>query len=270
MKNRFFQGAWLGFVVLLLYLPVLLLAVYSFTDAEMIGQRGHFSLHNYQTLFTLPSMRSMIGGTLILALVVAFLSTVIGTMGAVGSFYGSKRTRTIFDMVNQIPVINADVVTGFSICVLLIVFLRLDRETYLPLLIGQCTLCAPFVYLQIMPRLKMIDPNLYEAALDLGCTPVTAFVRVILRELVPGMISGFVTAITLSLDDYFITIYTKPAVFDTISTYTVNATKGSQTTVKTALWALSTLILAVVVVLVAMMNRMPERQSVKRKDIRRK
>ena len=257
MKNRFFQGAWLGFVLLLLYLPVLILAVYSFTNARMIGQQMHFSLVNYITLFTLPELRDMIIGTVVLAFVVATLSTALGTAGAIGAFYSRRGVRTAFDIVNQIPVINADVVTGFSICILLIVFLHMDRDTYLPLVIGQCALCAPFVYLQILPRLKTMDPFLYEAALDLGCTPGRAFVQVILRELIPGMVSGFVTAVTLSLDDYFITTYTKPAVFDTISTYTVNATKGSQVTVKTALWALSTVIFVVVIVAVGIMNRIP-------------
>ncbi len=257
MKSRFLQGAWLGFVLLLLYLPVLLLAVYSFTDARMIGERASFSTQNYETLLNHPDMRGMIVGTFVLAIVVGVLSTILGTAGAIGAFYSRVGTRAGLELVNRIPVINADVVTGFSICVLLIVFFHMDRETFVPLIIGQCTLCAPFVYLQILPRLKMMDASLYEAALDLGCTPAKAFVRVILRELVPGMVSGFVTAVTLSLDDYFITTYTKPAVFDTISTYTVNATKGSQTTVKTALWALSTVIFVVVVVGVMFINRMP-------------
>ncbi len=257
MKNRFFQGAWLGFVLLLLYLPVLLLAIYSFTDARMIGEKAVFSLQNYQTLLNHPDIRGMITGTFLLAGIVGVLSTILGTAGAIGAFYSRIGTRTGIELVNRIPVINADVVTGFSICVLLIVFFHMDRETFIPLIIGQCTLCAPFVYLQIMPRLQTMDASLYEAALDLGCTPAKAFVRVILRELIPGMISGFVTAVTLSLDDYFITTYTKPAVFDTISTYTVNATKGSQTTVKTALWALSTVIFVVVILGVMFLNRMP-------------
>ncbi len=258
MKSRYFQGAWIGGVVLLLYLPVFMLAVYSFTDAQMIGQNASFSLHNYRTLFSYPQIREMMLGTFLLALVVALLSTILGTVGAIGAFYSRTGVRAGFDIVNQIPVINADVVTGFSVCILLIVFLHLDRDTYLPLVIGQCTLCAPFVYLQILPRLKTMDPNLYEAALDLGCTPAKAFMHVIIRELIPGMVSGFVTAVTLSLDDYFITTYTKPAVFDTISTYTVNATKGSQTTTRTALWALSTLIFVVVAVCVVLLNRLPQ------------
>ncbi len=255
-RSKLLQGAWLGFILLLLYLPILILAFYSFTTAHMIGQKAEFSLHNYVTLLTLPAIRRMIIGTVLLAFAVAVLSTLIGTAGAIGSFYSGFRVRTGFDIFNQIPVINADVVTGFSICVLLIVFLGMDRDTYLPLIIGQCTLCVPFVYLQVLPRLKTMDERLYEAALDLGCTPSQAFFKVIVRELIPGMISGFMTAITLSLDDYFITTYTKPAVFDTISTYTVNATKGSQVTIRTALWALSTVIFVVVLAGVFIMNRL--------------
>ncbi len=256
MKKRLLQGAWLGFILLLMYLPILILAFFSFTTAELIGQPAGFSLHNYITLFTLPSIRNMIIGTILLALVVAILSTLLGTAGAIGSFFSGRKVNAGLRFFNQIPIINADVVTGFSVCVLLIVFLGMDRDTYLPLIIGQCTLCAPFVFLQVYPRLKLMDSSLYEAALDLGCTPSQAFWRVIVRELIPGMISGFMTAVTLSLDDYFITTYTKPAVFDTISTYTVNATKGSQVTIKTALWALSTVIFIVVLVAVTVMNRM--------------
>ena len=99
-----------------------------------------------------------------------------------------------------------------------------------------------------------MDPSLYEAALDLGCTPVKALLKVVFPELIPGVISGFMTSVTLTLDDYFITTYTKPAVFDTISTYVVNATKGSQTEIKTALWALSTVIFLIVILAVVVMN----------------
>jgi len=237
-----------------LYLPILFLAVYSFTESTMIGAIRGFSLKNYITLFTTPELLHMIGGTFILALVVSVISTVLGTLGAIGAFYSRPRIRAVLEFANQIPVVNADVVTGFSMCILLIIFLGIDKDTYLPLVIGQTALCTPFVYLSVMPRLKQMDPFIYEAALDLGCTPSQALRKVVLRELVPGMLSGFMTAVTLSLDDYFITTYTKPAVFDTISTYVVNATKGAQTSIKTALWALSTVIFLVVVAAVVLMN----------------
>lgn len=255
MVKRILQGTWLGLVLLFIYLPILLLAVYSFTDSRNIGESLHFSLHNYRTLFSLPEVKEMIIGTFLLALVVGVLSTILGTMGAIGAFYSTKKVKSTLHILNQIPVVNADVVTGFSICILLVVFFKVNRDTYLPLIIGQCTLCAPFVYLQILPRLNTMDPHLFEAAMDLGASPLQAMVSVVLRELIPGMVGGFITAITLSLDDYFITTYTKPAVFDTISTYTVNATKGSQTTVRTALWALSTIIFLAVVILSFAANR---------------
>ena len=136
----------------------------------------------------------------------------------------------------------------------MIVFFGISKETFIPLIVGQVSLCTPFVYLSVLPRLKQMDPHLYEAALDLGCTGKQALFKVTIPQIIPGILSGFMTAITLSLDDYFITTYTKPATFDTISTYVVNATRGSQTDIKTALWALSTLIFVVVVASVVGMN----------------
>ena len=252
--KKLLQHLWILLILLFMYLPIVLLSGYSFTDAAMIGQFKGFSLHNYVTLFTEPELVSMMLGTLFLALGVAVLSTLLGTFGAIGSFYAHKGIRTMVELANEIPVVNADVVTGFSVCILLIVFFGIDKASFLPLVIGQTTLCTPFVYLSVMPRLKQMDSSLYEAALDLGCRPFAALRMVIIPQLLPAIISGFVTAVTLSLDDYFIATYTKPATFDTISTYVVNATRGSQTTIKTALWALSALIFALVVLAVVLMN----------------
>lgn len=256
--KKWIAVVWIGMVILFLYFPVVVLVVYSFTDAAVIGRIGSFSLQNYITLCTMPELRQMILGTVLLALVVALLSTALGTMGAVGTFYGRRFVQAGVEFANQIPVVNADVVTGFSVCILLIVFLGMDKDTYLPLVIGQTALCAPFVYLSVMPRLRGMNPYLYEAARDLGCTSAQAMGKVVLHELMPGIISGFMTSVTLSMDDYFITTYTKPAVFDTVSTYVVNATKGAQTQVKTALWALSSVIFFLVVLMVVFMNVLPE------------
>lgn len=135
-------------------------------------------------------------------------------------------------------------------------------------------LCAPFVYLAVMPRLKQMDSGLYEAALDLGATPFQALYKIVLPQIVPGIVSGFMLSVTLSLDDYFISTYTKPATFDTISTYVVNATRGAQTEIKTALWALSTVIFLVVILVVVLMNlvslKTAKRQEVNAYDSREK
>lgn len=248
------QYFWIWLVLAFLYLPIVILALYSFTSSTMIGSIREFSMANYVTLFTEDALISMIVGTLLLAVGVSVISTILGTMGAIGSFYSKKKVRGAIELANEVPVANADVVTGFSVCVLLIVVFHIDKATYVPLVIGQTVLCTPFVYLSVLPRLKQMDGALYEAALDLGCKPGQALFKVIIPQIMPGILSGFMTAITLSLDDYFIATYTKPATFDTISTYVVNATRGSQTEIKTALWALSTVIFLVVVCVVIGMN----------------
>ncbi len=261
MNKKIMQSVVLGLVLLLLYVPIVILAIYSFTDANMIGKLGNPSVQNYVYLFHSDELRGMILGTVVLALVVAVISTILGTIGAIGGYYSARRLGKSIRVMNQIPVVNADVVTGFSVCVLMIVFFGVDKSTYIPLVVGLVSLCSPFVYLSVMPRLKQMDPELYEAALDLGCTPGRALFRVIIPQIMPGIISGFMMSITLTLDDYFISTYTKPAVFDTISTYVVNATRGARTEIKTALWALSTLLFVVVVVTVLVANLVDKKEE---------
>ncbi|MCR5001685.1 MAG: ABC transporter permease [Lachnospiraceae bacterium] len=252
--KKYGQHAVIWFVLALLYLPILILAFYSFTSSDMIGTVRGFSVDNYITLFTEPALRSMMLGTVSLAVLVAIISVILGSAGAIGAFYSKKGIRRTVEIVNEVPVVNADVVTGFSICIFMIVLLHMDKDTYIPLVIAQTALCTPFVYLSVTPRLKLMDNSLYEAALDLGCSPAQALKKVVIPQIRPGIISGFMTAITLSLDDYFIATYTKPATFDTISTYVVNATRGAQTNIKTALWALSAIMFVIVVGVVLAAN----------------
>jgi spermidine/putrescine transport system permease protein len=254
MKKHPGRILFLSLAIAFMYAPILILAVYSFTDATNIGAIRGFSLHNYVTLFTTSELADMIWGSIALALSSAVIATILGTMGAIGFFYSKNNVHAVFSAVNQIPVVNADVVTGFSICILLVVVFGISKDTYVPLLIGHVVLSAPFVYLSVIPKLKQMDPSLYEAAMDLGASPAYALRKVVLPQINSGVLSGFAMAITLSLDDYFIATYTKPATFDTISTYVVNATKGSQTQIKTALWALSTIIFLIVIVVVTAMN----------------
>lgn len=251
-------------MLLLIYMPILILAVYSFTTSANIGSIHGWSLRNYVTLFTKDELRSMIVGTVLLAAGSALIATILGTLGAIGAFYSKKWASASINAMNEVPVVNADVVTGFSICILLIVAFGMSKDSYVPLVIGHVVLSAPFVYLSVVPKLKQMDSSLYEAALDLGATPFQGLTKVVIPQILPGIISGFALAVTLSLDDYFIATYTKPATFDTISTYVVNATKGSQTEVKTALWALSTVIFALVVIIVVAMNVAGKKREVER------
>ena len=250
--KKFLKYMIICIVLLFMYIPILVLAVYSFTDAANIGAIHAFSMHNYVTLFTTPELINMIIGSVLLA---------VGS--AVLAFYSKGKVKGAMSVLNQVPVVNADVVTGFSICILLVVVLGVSKDTYIPLVVGHVILSAPFVYLAVVPKLKQMDPSLYEAALDLGATPVYALFKIIIPQIASGIASGFVMAVTLSLDDYFVATYTKPATFDTISTYVVNATKGSQTDIKTALWALSTIIFLIVIVVEIAINLAPARKAVR-------
>lgn len=182
------RSAWLGIVLLFMYLPVMILAVYSFTDTATIGTHGNFSLQNYKTLFTTGELLGMIGGTFALAIGSACIATILGTIGA---FYSKKGTRGAIDFVNQVPVVNAEVVTGFSICVLLIVVLGLSKDSFFPLIVGHVVLEAPFVYLSVLPKLKQMDNSIYEGSAGPGTNASVALRKVVIPQLIPGIVSGF-------------------------------------------------------------------------------
>ena len=191
--------------------------------------------------------------TLVLAFVSSIISTILGTMGAIGMFYSKKRVRDTMNTVTQIPVINAEIVTAISTALVCTMFAF--GRTYVSLLIGHVILTFPFVVLNVTPKLKQMDKNLYEAALDLGATPTQALFKVIIPQVLPGIFSGFLIAITLSLDDYIITTFTKPATFDTISTFVFDAyAKGGRSADVPALRALSTIIFAVIIIMLIVKN----------------
>ncbi len=243
-------------MLLLLYAPVLLLALYSFNATNTIGVgEWEWSFVHYKTLFTDPVILDMIGNTLLLAFSAAALSTALGTLGALGIYYSKKRTKALLAGASQIPVINAEIVTALALA---IAFVTVGMEkSFFTLLVGHMVICTPFVVLSVTPKLKQMDNNLYEAALDLGASPMQALFKVVLPQIIPGIISGFMLAITLSLDDYIVTSYTKPAGFNTISTYVYNATtKGNAHTAVTlsSFWALTTILFLVIVLVVAAAN----------------
>ena len=235
-----------------IYAPIILLFIYSFTESKVIGVWEGFSLELYLELFTVEKLKNMIFNTLTLALLAAFISTVLGTLGAIGIYYNKKILGKFTKSASQIPVINAEIVTAISLTLLFTVISI--GESYISLLIGHVVLCTPFVVLSVLPKLKQMDPSLYEAALDLGATPTQALFKVIIPEILPGIFSGFMLAITLSLDDYMITAYTKPREFETISTYVFGALKKPKNSYLPALRALSSLIFIVMIVVVAVMN----------------
>ena len=255
----------IGLVILFIYAPIMLLTVYSFNASDTISSWNGFSTKHYEYFFNMDNQPlPIVLQTLALALVVATLSTLLGTIGAIGIFYSKKRTANTLNGINQIPIINAEVVTAISFA-FLVVAIGLPKYTYLPLVFGQMVLCTPFVVLSIIPKLKQMDNNLYEAALDLGATPTKALFSVIIPQILPGIVAGFLLAVTLSLDDYVIAEYTKPNTFDTISTHIYSLSKGSQVEViKSSYWAFTALIFLVIVIAVIVMNVRTSKKAGKR------
>ena len=240
-------------MLLVIYAPILILAVYSFTDSGNIGSIHGFSMQNYVTLFTKGELRDMIVGTVLLALVSSLLATIFGTMGAIGAFYSKKLAKNFINTANQIPVVNADVVTGFSICVLLIVAFGMNKESYVPLLIGHVVLSAPFVYLSVVPKLKQMDASLYEAAMDLGASPSMALRKVVIPQIMPGIVSGALIAFTMSFDDFVISYFVTGNGVNNISILVYTMSKR----VNPSINALSTLVIALITVVLIIVNVVP-------------
>ena len=252
MTKKILSYGFLALVLIFLYAPILLLVVYSFTPSVIIGQWSGFSFKLYADLFMTERVRTMILNTVVLAVVAATLSTVLGTIGAIGIYYSRGKIGKAVKGVSNLNVINAEIVIAVSLA-LLFSFLTFNK-TYFSLLLWHMALITPFVVLSVTPKLKQMDSSLYEAALDLGATPAQALFKVVIPEILPGILSGFMLAITLSLDDYIITSFTKPTNFDTISTYAYNAIKNQAKSDLPALRALSAIIFLIVVIVVVAMN----------------
>lgn len=211
MVKKIFASAYIYLILFLMYLPILLLVVFSFTVSENVGVWTGFSFDLFPRLFYNQEIMIALGNTIIIAIISSLVSVLLGTLGAIGTFYSKKRTKRAIEAVTQIPVVNAEIVMALSLTVLF-VFLgtnifKTSIFSFLTLLIGHVCLSLPFVYLSVKPKLQQMDPNLYEAAMDLGCTPRRALFKVVVPQITPGVVSGFLLSMTLSLDDFIVTAF---------------------------------------------------------------
>ena len=185
-------------ILFLMYLPILVLIIYSFTDSDQLGIWNGFSFNLYIALFKNKPLMNATKNTLIIAVVSAVISTIIGTLGAIGVYYSRRKYKKVVETMPQLPVVNAEIVMALSLA---LVFKILNTSySFLTLLIGHVVLTVAFVYLNVKPKLVQMDQNIYEAALDLGATPMHALWKVVIPEIMPGIFSGFLISITLSLD----------------------------------------------------------------------
>ena len=268
MIKKFLAKAYIWILLILLYAPLVFIAVFSFTESRVMGNWTGFSTRLYTNLFTgsmqgSAALLSAVKNTLFIALVSGAFSTLLGTIAAIGIHNLKGRRKNVMQFLNNIPMINPDIITGVSLF-LLFVFLRVSQG-YLSVILAHITFGTPYVVLSVMPRLAQMNPNIYEAALDLGATPSQALRKVLIPELRPGMLSGFILAFTMSLDDFAVTFFTRGTIgLDTLSTYIyTDARKGGLTP---ELRPLMTLIFAVILVLLLIINIRKAKQM---KEIRK-
>lgn len=267
--KKIFGQTYIWLVMLLMYLPILVLIAYSFSNG-LIGGKFNFTWDLYIKLFKNKEIMIALGNTVLIALISAVVSTVLGTMGAIGAFYSKAKMRKTIDMATQIPVVNAEIVVAFSLTVMFVFIgekiFHQNAFSFWTLLIGHVSLSLPFVYINVKPKLQQMDPSLYEAAIDLGASPRLALRKVIIPELLPGVLSGFLLAITLSLDDFIITRFTSgPGLLSgtekivTLSTYIQDRIRRKG--VPNEMRALTTIIFALVVIAVIFVTIYRVKQS---------
>lgn len=263
MVRRIVEQVYVWVLLILLYAPIAIIVIYSFTEAKVLGNWSGFSLKLYESLFHTGAHHSLMNAfvnTILIALIAATVSTLLGSLAAIGIFNMRVRSRKAMGFINTIPILNGDIITGIS---LFLLFVSLGiTQGFTTVVLAHITFCTPYVVLSVLPRLKQMNPNLYEAALDLGATPMQALRKVILPEIRPGMVSGFLLALTISIDDFAVTVFTVGNQgLETLSTYIyADARKGGLTP---ELRPLSALIFVVILVLLIIINRRAGRLRVK-------
>ena len=255
MIRRILSTSYLGVLLLMLYAPILIIIVFSFTESKVLGNWTGFSLKLYSSVFhggIHHSLTKALWNTLIIGLVAAFLSTILGTMAAIGIYNLRPKPQKVIQTINTIPILNPDIITAISLF-LLFVSLKISQG-YTTVILAHITFCTPYVVLSVLPRLRRMNTNLYEAALDLGATPYVALRKVLLPELRPGMIGGFILAFTLSIDDFVVTLFTiGNQGLETLSTYIyADARRGGLTP---ELRPLSAIIFITILILLLIINK---------------
>lgn len=264
--KKIFARSYLGIILFLMYLPVLVLIVYSFTASDELGVWTGFSVDLYTGLFESEKLMTAVGNTVLIAVTSAIVSTILGTLGAIGTYYSKKKYKKTVETITQIPVVNAEIVMALSLAILFKVLNA--KYSFMTLLVGHVVLTVAFVYLNVLPKLVQMDPNIYEAALDLGSTPSHALRKVVLPEILPGIFSGFLISLTLSLDDFVITQYLKEPSFETISTYVQKIV--TKHPIPAEVRALSAILFAIVLTVVILITVYNNKQANKVMNSRRK
>lgn len=260
-----------AFLLIFFFSPILVLVIFSFNSANSLSVLSGFSLHWYKELLNDSTTLYAVRNTIILAVSAALISTVMGTAAAVGiNKLKSRYLRRAMDTVTNIPMINPDIITGVSMMLMFVFTARFlgmaNSLNFVTILIAHVTFCLPYVILQVLPKLNQMDKSLPEAAMDLGCKPLRAFIKVVVPEIMPGIITGMLMAFTLSLDDFVISYFTTGAGFETLPIRIYGMTKR---TVTPKMYALATIIFFTILVMLILRNLVDPEKSEERADKRR-
>ncbi len=248
MVKKISGRIYLTIIFLFLYLPILVLIVLSFNNSKSRVIWGGFTGKWYVSMFQNETIMEAFITTLQITLTASVLATIIGTLAAIGIQAMRRRGKAILLGATNIPLLNADIVTGISMMLLFVRFTKLGFST---VLIAHLTFDIPYVILNVLPKLNQTSKSAYEAALDLGATPLYAFYKIVWPDILPGVLSGFLMAVTMSLDDFSITYFTKGAGVNTLSTMLYTELRKG---IKPELYALSTLLFGIALVLLLVMN----------------
>ena len=260
-ERHIFSKVYIVLIMLFFYLPIIYTVIFSFNDSKSLSKFSGFSLQWYDKLFNNSDMVKSIYYTISIAIIATIISTIFGTLTAIGLSKSGKAMRAAVSQINDLPIMNPDIVTGIG---LLMLFSSLAIEKgYITMLLSHIMFCTPFVILSIMPKLKALDPNLLDAALDLGCTPMQALKKVILPQITSGIIAGALIAFTMSFDDFVISYFVTGNGVNNISIMVYTMSKRVNPTIN----ALSTVVIAIITVGLIIFNIIP---LIKEKTKRRK
>ena len=251
MMKKSIERIYLLIIFLFLYLPILVLIVLSFNDSKAKVVWGGFTLRWYRELLANTAVMEAFYTTIFVSLASALIATLLGTLAALGIDAMRKRGKAIMLGATNIPLLNADIVTGISMMLLFVRFTRLGLNT---VLIAHITFNIPYVVLNVLPKLKQQSRTTYEAALDLGATPLYAFFKITWPQILPGVLSGFLMAMTMSLDDFSVTYFTKGAGINTLSTMIYTEMRKG---IRPEMYALSTILFMIALILLLFMNFRP-------------
>lgn len=254
--KKAFEKIYLSIILIFMYAPIVTLIILSFNSSKSRAKWGGFTFKWYTRLFSDQAVASALVNTLSIAILATIFSTIIGTITCIAMIGLNSKLRSVVMGITNIPMINADIVTGISL-MLLFRFLHIGAG-FTTILLAHITFNIPFVMLSVMPRVKSLNFYVYEAALDLGATPFYAFRKTMLPEIMPGVVSGALMAFTMSLDDFIITYFTKGSGFETLSTLIYNEVKRG---IQPEIYALSAIIFIVVLSLLMIIYRSPNNKT---------